>query len=227
VTIRVVLVDDQPLMRSAFRSVLETAGMTVSGEAADGYEVLGVVRRERPDVVVMDVRMPGRDGLSATAELMAEYPQLRVLVLTTFDLDEYLYGALRAGAAGFLLKNASPEDLIRAVQTVAAGDSVLDPAATSRVMARFAHRQANQPVLNLADPSAAALATLTERERDVLALMARGFNNTEIAGQLGVGEATAKTHVSRVLSKLGVRDRVQAVIYAYETGFAPNGRAVG
>jgi DNA-binding NarL/FixJ family response regulator len=179
------------------------------------------VREQRPDVVVMDVRMPGRDGLSATAQLVAEMPGLRVLVLTTFDFDDYLYGAVRAGAAGFLLKNASPEELIRAVRTISSGDNVLDPAVTGRVMAKFAGRTVP------AAPSYAALDGLTEREKDVLALMARGLSNAEIAAMLDVGEATAKTHVSRVFMKLGVRDRVQAVILAYETGFAPTDRTPG
>jgi DNA-binding NarL/FixJ family response regulator len=206
----VVLADDQPLMRAAFRTVLEGAGIEVVGEAANGAEAIAVARTTTPDVVLMDVRMPGVDGLSATEELVRGPGCTRVLVLTTFDLDDYLYGALRAGAAGFLLKNASPEDLVRAVQAVAAGDNVLDPAVTGRVMARFARARPRD---------SEALTTLTERERDVLKEMARGLTNAEIADALGMGEATAKTHVSRVLAKLGVRDRVQAVIYAYETGF--------
>jgi DNA-binding NarL/FixJ family response regulator len=221
VTIRIVIVDDQPLIRAALRTVFETAGLIVSDEAATGDDAITAVRRHRPDVVVMDVRMPGRDGLSATAQLVDEIPDLRVLVLTTFDLDEYLYGALRAGAAGFLLKNTAPEDLTQAVRRVAAGDSVLDPAVTGRIMTRFGRNPFGSP----ATSTAAALDTLTEREKDVLALLTRGLANAEIAAALGVGEATAKTHVSRVLTKLSVRDRVQAVIFAYESGFAPTNRA--
>lgn len=215
-TVTVVVADDQPLMRSALATILTRGGIEVVGQAGSGDEALLVVRRTRPDVVLMDVRMPGRDGLSATAEL-CRGGTVRVVVLTTFDHDEYLYGALRAGAAGFLLKNSTPEDLVRAVQRIAAGESVLDPAVTARVLARYTAPPAT------AVPSA-ALQRLTEREQDVLGLLARGLSNVEIATDLGVGEATAKTHVSHVLTKLGVRDRVQAVIYAYEVGFAPDGR---
>jgi DNA-binding NarL/FixJ family response regulator len=217
VTIDVVIADDQALMRTAFRTILEGAGISVVGEAASGTEAVDEVRRCTPDVVLMDVRMPGCDGLSATAVIAGLPGPARVLVLTTFDLDDYVYGALRAGAAGFLLKNAAPEDVVRAVRSVAAGDSVLDPAVAGRVMARFAHR--SPPA-----ESRRALESLTEREKDVLALLARGFNNLEVAAALEVSEATAKTHVSRVLTKLGVRDRVQAVIYAYESGFVDAGR---
>jgi DNA-binding NarL/FixJ family response regulator len=206
---RVVLADDQPLMRAAFRTILEAAGVEVVGEAANGADAVAVAQKTAPDVVLMDVRMPGVDGLAATAQLLHSARPARVLVLTTFDVDDYLYGALRAGAAGFLLKNASPEELVRAVETVAAGEHVLDPAVTGRVMARFARARPRQ---------SDALGTLTEREKDVLLEMARGLTNAEIASALGMGEATAKTHVSRVLTKLGVRDRVQAVIFAYENG---------
>jgi DNA-binding NarL/FixJ family response regulator len=209
---RVVIVDDQALMRGAFRTILESSGLDVVGEAASGDDAVAVVGRLRPDVVLMDVRMPGGDGLSATRSLAEAAPSARVLVLTTFDLDDYVYGALRAGAAGFLLKNASPEELVAAVRTVASGDNVLDPRVAGRVMARFARRSP--------DPGAAhVLLSLTEREKDVLALLARGFSNTELAARLDVSEATAKTHVSHILTKLGVRDRVRAVIYAYESGF--------
>lgn len=218
-TVTVVVTDDQPLMRAALSVILTGGGIDVVGEAGSGDEAVAVVRRTRPDVVLMDVRMPGRDGLSATAELMTGDMRSRVLVLTTFDHDEYLYGALRAGAAGFLLKNSTPEDLVRAVQRVAAGESVLDPAVTARVVARYTARPG---------PLAGGdrLVRLTERELDVLALLSRGMTNTEIAGALGVGEATAKTHVSHVLMKLDVRDRVQAVIFAFESGFAPSERRV-
>jgi DNA-binding NarL/FixJ family response regulator len=216
VTIRVVLVDDQPMMRTAFRTILETAGYEVAGEAGDGDTAVAIVARERPDVVLMDVRMPGADGIDATQRIVTADPAARVLVLTTFDHDDYLYGALHAGAAGFLLKNASPEDLVRAVVAVAAGDAVLDPAVTGRVLAR---------VSGADRLAAAAIDALTEREKDVLALLARGLTNAEIATALEVGDATAKTHVSHVLTKLGVRDRVQAVIAAYESGFARTSRA--
>lgn len=227
--LRVAIADDQALMRAAFRTILEAAGFVIAGEAATGDDAFALVRREQPDVVIMDVRMPGSDGLGATARIASQYPSVRVLVLTTFDLDDYLFGALRAGAAGFLLKNAAPEDLIAAVRRLAAGDAVLDPAVIARVMARFAvssdgrgigagpGRIAGQP-----DRSrAAGVASLTSRERDVLALLARGMSNAEIAASLAVGDATAKTHVSRVLAKLGVRDRLQAVILAYEYGLVP------
>jgi DNA-binding NarL/FixJ family response regulator len=219
VTVAVVVADDQPLMRSALAVILTGGGIDVVGEAGSGDEAVAVVRRTRPDVVLMDVRMPGRDGLSATAELVVGDRPSRVLVLTTFDHDEYLYGALRAGAAGFLLKNSTPEELVRAVHRVASGESVLDPAVTARVVARFTSR--TRP-----DVDVDRLQRLTVRELDVLALLSRGMTNTEIAGALGVGEATAKTHVSHVLMKLGARDRVQAVIYAFESGFAPSDRRV-
>jgi len=163
----------------------------------------------------MDVRMPGSDGLTATAEVVREHPTVRVLVLTTFDLDDYLFGALEAGAAGFLLKNSWPEELVAAVRRVASGDAVLDPAVTRRVLARLAEGPAPR-----AGTPASSLALLTEREKDVFAALVRGLSNAEIARSLGVGEATAKTHVSRVLAKLGVRDRVAAVILAYEGGLA-------
>ncbi|HXW46342.1 MAG TPA: response regulator transcription factor [Streptosporangiaceae bacterium] len=223
-TIRVVIADDQALMRAAFRTILEAAQIEVAGEAANGDEAVALVRAERPDVVVMDVRMPGSDGLRATEHVAAVAPATRVLVLTTFDLDDYLFGALRAGAAGFLLKNAAPEELVAAVRRLAAGDAVLDPAVTARVMARVASA-AHSPAPGSGErarPAEAALASLTERERDVLGLLAEGMSNAEIAAALRVGDATAKTHVSRVLAKLGVRDRLQAVILAYESGFARN-----
>jgi DNA-binding NarL/FixJ family response regulator len=219
--VRVVIADDQALMRAAFRTILEAAGFLVAGEAATGDDAVALVGREQPDVVIMDVRMPGSDGLSATAQISRQHPSARVLVLTTFDLDDYLFGALQAGAAGFLLKNAAPEDLIAAVGRLAAGDAVLDPAVTARVIARFTAASADQARTSIRpDPvSSAALASLTSRERDVLALLARGMSNAEIAASLTVGDATAKTHVSRLLAKLGVRDRLQAAILAYENGF--------
>jgi DNA-binding NarL/FixJ family response regulator len=226
VSIRVVIADDQALMRAAFRTILESAQIEVAGEAANGDEAVALVRAERPDVVVMDVRMPGSDGLRATAHVTAVAPATRVLVLTTFDLDDYLFGALKAGAAGFLLKNAAPEELVTAVRRLAAGDAVLDPAVTARVMARVASTPGGGSRADSggrADAAGAALASLTEREREVLGLLAEGMSNAEIAGAMGVGDATAKTHVSRVLTKLGVRDRLQAVILAYECGFARRG----
>jgi DNA-binding NarL/FixJ family response regulator len=207
----VVVVDDQALMRAAFRQILHAHGIDVVGEAATADEAVAEVERTSPDVVLMDVRMPGRSGIEATAELTDTHPGVRVLVLTTFDHDEYVDGALRAGAAGFLLKNATPEDLVAAVRAVADGDGVLDPKVVGRVMSRFAAAPSRAPIGD----------DLTEREKDVLRLVCRGMTNAEIATDLGVGEATAKTHVSSVLSKLGVRDRVQAVITAYESGFAP------
>jgi DNA-binding NarL/FixJ family response regulator len=226
VPVRVVIADDHALMRTAFRIILEASGFVIAGEAATGDDAVALVQREQPDVVIMDVRMPGSDGLSATAQIVRERPSARVLVLTTFDLDDYLFGALQAGASGFLLKNTAPEDLVAAVRRLAAGDAVLDPAVTARVMARFAAAGPGHGNTSRPDPArAAALASLTDRERDVLALLARGMSNAEIAASLVVGDATAKTHVSRVLAKLGVRDRLQAVILAYESGFASTPQA--
>jgi DNA-binding NarL/FixJ family response regulator len=218
VTTTVVVVDDQELMRAAFRTVLGSGGIEVIGEAGTASEGVALVRSLNPDVVLMDVRMPGRNGLDATSELVATVPNVRVLVLTTFDHDEYIDGALRAGAAGFLLKNAAPEALVEAVRAVAAGDGVLDPSIVARVMKRFTSSASSGATANGTSPE---IETLTEREKDVLGLMCSGCTNAEIAKHLGVGEATSKTHVSRVLDKLGVRDRVQAVIHAYQCGFAP------
>jgi DNA-binding NarL/FixJ family response regulator len=209
--IRALLADDQPLMLSALRSILEAHDIEVVGEAANGDDAVALAKRLVPDVVLMDVRMPGRDGIDATAELSATTPGVRVLVLTTFDDDEYLYGALRAGAAGFMVKNSTPEALATAVRAIAGGDAVLDPTVTQRVFARLADRPMH------ADPR--TVDQLTEREKDVFRLITRGLSNHEIADALNVSEATAKTHVSRVLAKLNVRDRVQAVIYGYESGF--------
>lgn len=209
--IRAVVIDDQALMRAAFRQILDAHGIDVVGEAATADEAIAEVERASPDVVLMDVRMPGRSGIEATAELARSHPASRVLVLTTFDHDEYVEGAVRAGAAGFLLKNATPEDLVAAVRSIAVGDGVLDPKVVGRVMSRLATAPSRPPIGD----------QLTEREKDVLRLVCRGMTNAEIAAELGFGEATAKTHVSSVLSKLGVRDRVQAVIAAYESGFAP------
>jgi DNA-binding NarL/FixJ family response regulator len=219
VTVRVVLVDDQAMVRTGLRMVLAAEpDLEVVGEAADGEAGVRAVTALRPDVVLMDVRMPGMDGLEAARRIIAADLPTRVVVLTTFDEDEYVAAALRAGVSGFLLKVAPPEDLVDAVRTVAAGQGLLDPAVTLRVIRSFAAAPAPDP------RRAQALATLTERETDVLALVAAGLSNAEIAGRLYLGEATVKTHVSRVLLKLGLRDRVQAVAFAYESGLVTPGR---
>ncbi len=219
---RVVIADDQPMVRAGLRSLLEGEGdVEVVAEAPDGELALAAVRRYRPDVVLMDIRMPVLDGLAATRRLVAEDVGTRVLVLTTFDLDEYVFEALRAGASGFLLKDASAEELVTAVQAIAAGDAVLDTAVTRRVMAAFVGLRRPEP------EAARRLDALSSREREVLRLLARGRSNAEIARELVVSEATAKTHVSNVLSKLQLRDRVQAVILAYESGLATGPSATG
>jgi DNA-binding NarL/FixJ family response regulator len=218
--IRVLVADDQTLVRAGFRVLVESApDLEVVGEAGDGVEAVELARRELPDVVLMDIRMPVMDGLEATRRTVAldRAEGIRVLVLTTFDLDEYVYEALRAGASGFLLKDTPPADLLAAIRVVAAGDALLAPSVTRRLIAEFARRP---------EPSAvtpAALAALTDREREVLALVARGLSNAEIAELLVVSGATAKTHVSRVLAKLGARDRAQLVMFAYETGLVTPG----
>ena len=217
-TIRVVLVDDQAMVRTGLRMVLAAEGdIEVVGEAADGAAGVRVVSELRPDVVLLDVRMPGTDGLEAARQILAADLPTRVIVLTTFDEDEYVTAALRAGVSGFLLKVAPPEDLVGAVRTVAAGQGLLDPAVTLRVIQRYAAAPAPDPA------RAAALAELTERETDVLSLVAAGHSNAEIAARLYLGEATVKTHVSRILLKLGLRDRVQAVAFAYESGLVTPG----
>jgi DNA-binding NarL/FixJ family response regulator len=208
---RVLLVDDQDLVRAGFRLILEVEDdLSVAGEARDGVEAVRAVEALQPDVVIMDVQMPGGDGLTATRRITAT-TAVPVLVLTTFDRDDYLFGALEAGASGFLLKNAAPEELVEAVRIVARGDALLAPEVTRRVLARFSARPGRAARPDLA-------AALSERERQVLLLVAQGLSNAEIAERLVVGEATVKTHVSRVLDKLGVRDRLQAVVHAYETG---------
>jgi DNA-binding NarL/FixJ family response regulator len=214
---RVGIVDDHAEMRLALRTILESHGVEVVGEAADGAGAISLVESAPLDVVLMDVRMPGTDGVVATGLLAAHSPDVRVLILTTFNDDDALYGALAAGAAGFLLKNSAPEDVVAAVRRVAAGDSVLDPTIAGRVFERFV--TARGPNVG-AYAHAAMFERLTEREKDVMTLMARGMTNAEIARHLAIGEATAKTHVARVLAKLEVRDRVQAVIRVYESGYA-------
>jgi len=207
---RVAIADDQALVRAGFRMIVEShPGMEVAGEAADGQEAIELVHRERPDVILMDIRMPRVDGIEATRQVAGS---TRVVILTTYELDEYVFDALAAGASGFLLKAAPPEDLIRAIQVVAAGNALLDPSVTRRLIAEFAKRP--EPALKRPKE----LSSLTEREREVLLELARGFTNAEIAERLHVSETTVKTHVAHVLDKLGVRDRVQAVIVAYEAG---------
>jgi DNA-binding NarL/FixJ family response regulator len=219
--IRVVLVDDQALLRVGFRMILEAeADVEVVGEAADGAEAVAVTAATDPDVVLMDVRMPGVDGIAATERIASSGAAARVLILTTFDLDEYVYAGLRAGASGFLLKDAPPADLLAAVRTVAAGDAVLAPSATRRLIDRFADA-APAPARPAAAPD--PLAELTEREQEVFRLVAAGRSNREIAGELFVSEGTVKVHVSRLLAKLGLRDRVQAVVLAYESGIVAPG----
>jgi DNA-binding NarL/FixJ family response regulator len=213
--IRVVVADDQALVRAGFRVLVDSAeDLAVVGEAADGAEAVATTLRERPDVVLMDIRMPVMDGLEATRRL-TDGP--KVLILTTFDLDDYVYEALRAGASGFLLKDAPAADLINAVRVVAAGDGLLAPSVTRKLIAEFAAR----PAANRPRPT--ALNALTPREVDVLRLIARGRSNTEIAADLVVAEQTVKTHVGRVLAKLALRDRAQAVVFAYETGLVVPG----
>ena len=221
-SIRVLIVDDQELVRTGFRLFLETQpGLAVVGEAGDGEEAIERVRELRPDVVLMDIRMPTMDGVEARAKLTsgAIEPAPRVLVLTTFDLDEYVFGALRAGAAGFLLKDAPRERLIEAIRVVHSGEALLSPSITRRLIEDFAAR--SDPI----EPAAAVLAELTPREREVLVLVAHGLSNAEIAARLVVTEATVKSHVGAVLLKLGLRDRVQAVVFAYEHGIVVAGEA--
>jgi DNA-binding NarL/FixJ family response regulator len=219
-TIHVVIADDQALVRAGFRMILEAQpDIRVAGEAADGAAAVDAVRLLRPDVVLMDIRMPGVDGLEATRRILAAGSTARILILTTFDLDEYVYTALRLGASGFLLKDVSPEHLVVAVRLIAAGDQLLAPSVTRRLVERFART----PVV----PTAAqpALERLTPRELEVLQLVARGLSNQEIAETLVLGEATVKTHVAHVLAKLELRDRVQAVVLAYESGLVTAGEA--
>ncbi len=212
---RVLLVDDQPLLRMGFRMVLGAhEGIDVVGEAADGAAAIEESARLKPDVVVMDVRMPVMDGVEATAKITAEHADVKVLILTTFDLDEYAFAALRAGASGFLLKNVPPEELVAAIRTVASGDAVVAPRVTRRLLETFAESLPAAAAPSGPDPR---LAVLTDREREVLGSLALGQSNVEIAAALYLSEATVKTHVSKILAKLGLRDRVQAVVFAYET----------
>ncbi|MFI7700728.1 response regulator [Nonomuraea sp. NPDC049480] len=216
--IRIVIADDQAMVRAGLRMVVDSdPGMEVVGEAADGLEAIAVARRTRPDIVLMDISMPRLDGLSAARELLETPSPPKIVTLTTFDTDENLYAALRAGTSGFLLKVSPPEQLLEAIRVVHSGDALLDPAVTSRVIASFAGR---------ADPTPSPmLGELTPRELEVLRLLARGLTNAEIARELYVGEATVKTHVARVLMKLSLRDRAQAVVFAYESGVVRPGAA--
>jgi DNA-binding NarL/FixJ family response regulator len=220
VSIRVLIADDQQLVRAGFALILKPhADLDVIGEAADGAEAVALAAHRRPDVILMDIRMPGMDGLEATRRVLADPAQAktRVLVLTTFDLDDYVYAALRAGASGFLLKDAPPEQLVAGIRTIATGDSLLAPSITRRLIEGFI----NRPAPGARD--APDLQELTPREVEVLELIGRGRSNTEIARQLVVSEATVKTHVAHVFSKLAVRDRAQAVVVAYETGLVQPG----
>jgi DNA-binding NarL/FixJ family response regulator len=220
--LRVLVADDQALVRAGFRMILEAQpDIAVVAEASDGEAAVRLARRFRPDVILMDVRMPGLDGLEATRQLVdatdgppstSPGPAPRVVILTTFDLDEYVYAAIQAGASGFLLKDVTPEQLVAAVRTVSVGDALLAPSITRRLVERFA-----QPAVSVAG-SGDALATLTARETEVFRLVARGMSNAEIADALVVTEATVKTHVAAVLAKLGLRNRAQAVVFAYESG---------
>jgi DNA-binding NarL/FixJ family response regulator len=216
---RVVIADDQTLVRSGFRMILNASGIPVVAEAADGREAIAAVLKHRPDVVLMDIRMPEMDGLEATRQILASRPgqDMRIIILTTFDLDQYVYAALAAGASGFLLKDVSPEHLVAAVQLVRSGDALLSPSITRRLVERFAGHQpaATQP--------SADLSALTPRELEVLGLIARGMSNAELATELTLSEATVKTHVARILAKLHLRDRVQAVVLAYEIGLVSPG----
>ncbi|MGN6721724.1 MAG: response regulator [Marmoricola sp.] len=210
--IRVLLADDQPLLRMGFRMVLEAHdGLEVVGEAADGAQAVSAVAELSPDVIVMDVRMPGLDGIEATRRIVGERPDTRVLILTTFDVDEYAVEGLKAGASGFLLKDVPPAELVAAIHTVAEGDAVVAPAVTRRLLDRFIRGDGDD------SPDLARLEVLTSREQEVLELIGLGHTNQEIAEKLFLSEATVKSHVSRILGKLDLRDRVQAVIFAYET----------
>jgi DNA-binding NarL/FixJ family response regulator len=219
--IRVLIVDDQALVRAGFRMILESEeDIEIVGEAGDGLEALAAVEELRPDVVLMDIRMPNLDGLEATRRILdADGEGPRVLMLTTFDLDEYVYEALRAGASGFMLKDTPPEQLVAAIHVIASGDALLSPAITKRVIEEFIRR----PPSTISPERPPKLNELTARELEVLGFMARGFSNAEIARDLFVSETTVKTHVARILMKLDLRDRVQAVVFAYESGLVEPG----
>ena len=211
--VKVLIVDDDDLMRAGLRGVLSSDdAIEVVGDAADGRDAVYRTRLLSPDVVLMDVRMPDLDGISATRELLEAFPEVRVVILTTFEQDDYIFGALAAGASGFLLKRTAPEELVAAIHTIAAGDSLLSPSVTSRVIERMAQQPAPDARRD------ARLDDLTPREREVLELVARGLSNGEIAAELVIEESTVKTHMKRLLAKLDARDRVQAVIFAYESG---------
>jgi DNA-binding NarL/FixJ family response regulator len=213
--VRTLIVDDDELMRAGLRGVLSNdQAIEVVGEAGDGRDAIYRTRLLKPDVVLMDIRMPDLDGITATREILAAFPDTKVMILTTFEQDDYIFGALSAGASGFLLKRTRPEELIAAIHTIAAGDSLLSPSVTSRVIERMAEQPAPDASRD------ARLDELTARERDVLALVARGLSNGEIAAELVIEESTVKTHVKRILAKLEVRDRVQVVIFAFESGLA-------
>jgi DNA-binding NarL/FixJ family response regulator len=214
---RVVIADDQTLVRGGFRLILASAGIAVVAEAADGREAVAATLKHRPDVVLMDIRMPEMDGLEATRRILASLADVRIIILTTFDLDQYVYAALSAGASGFLLKDVSPEHLIAAVRLVRCGDALLAPSITRRLVERFAPRAAAAGSPN------GDLSALTPRELEVLGLVARGLSNAELAAALTLSEATVKTHVARILAKLQLRDRVQAVVLAYEIGLVSPG----
>jgi DNA-binding NarL/FixJ family response regulator len=219
--IRVAFVDDQALLRAGLRALLDAEdGIEVVGEAGEGEEGVALARSERPDVVLMDIRMPGVDGLEATRRIVAdpELAAVKVVVLTTFEVDEYVFEALRAGAAGFLLKEAEPEEIVRAVRAVAAGESLLSPSVTRRVVETFVGRAAPS------GPAVSGLAELTGREAEIVALVGTGLSNGEIAERLVISPATARTHVSRAMLKLGARDRAQLVVFAYEAGLVTPGR---
>jgi DNA-binding NarL/FixJ family response regulator len=223
-TIRVLLVDDQALLRQGFAMILaHEPDIEVVGEARDGQEAVALAASARPDVVLMDIRMPVIDGVEATRRIVSDNPTVRVLILTTFDLDEYAFGALGAGASGFLLKDVRPEELTAGIRTVASGDAVVSPRITRRLLDECAHLLApdSDP-----DERRAAVSTLTDREREVLVAVADGLSNAEIAQRLFVSEATVKSHVGRILGKLGLRDRVQAVVFAFQTGIVRPDRAV-
>jgi DNA-binding NarL/FixJ family response regulator len=216
--VRVLLVDDDDLMRAGLKAVLSSdARVEVVGEAGSGRQAVERVRAVRPDLVLMDVRMPDLDGIAATRELTAASPDVKIVILTTFEQDDYIFGALNAGASGFLLKRSDPEELLAAIQTVAAGDSLLSPSVTRTVI----DRMARQPTPEIG-PSR-LLDSLTPREREVLVLLARGLSNSEIAQELVIEESTVKTHVKRILMKLRLRDRIQAVVFAYESGLVQPG----